>query len=138
MYTHTVQYYETDKMGVTHHSNYVRWMEEARVDFLEKKGWPFARLEEEGIVSPVLSVSCNYKKPSRFSDKVDIEVSVLEFGGVKLRLGYKMFMGDTLIREGETGHAFVDTEGIPLRLKKKFPDFYEMLEEELNKTAGRA
>lgn len=132
MYTHTVQYYETDKMGVTHHSNYVRWMEEARVDFLEKKGWPFARLEQEGIISPVLSVECRYKKPSRFSDHVDIEVSVLEFNGVKLKLGYRMTLGGELICEGETGHCFVNDKGIPLRLKKEFPEFLKMLEDELN------
>lgn len=131
MYTHTVQYYETDKMGITHHSNYVRWMEEARVDFLEKKGWPFARLEEEGIISPVLSVDCRYKKPSKFSDKVDIEVSVAEFNGVKLKLSYRMFIKETLICEGESSHCFVNADGMPIRLKKEFPDFYEMLEEEI-------
>lgn len=38
-YRHIVQYYETDKMGITHHSNYIRWMEEARIDFLRQIGW---------------------------------------------------------------------------------------------------
>lgn len=135
MYRHTVQYYETDKMGVTHHSNYIRWMEEARVDFLEKKGWPFDRLEKEGIISPVISVNASYKKPSRFSDKVDIDVSVIEFSGVKLKIRYRMFLGEELICEGESGHCFVDDKGIPLRLKKNFPDFYAMLEEEAKKNA---
>ena len=55
-YVHTVQYYETDKMGITHHSNYIRWMEEARVDFLSQIGWEFAKLEAMGIVSPVLEL----------------------------------------------------------------------------------
>ena len=45
-YNHTVQYYETDKMGITHHSNYIRWMEEARVDFLKQIGWDYDKLEE--------------------------------------------------------------------------------------------
>ena len=40
-YQHKVQYYETDKMGITHHSNYIRWMEEARIDFLEQLGWNY-------------------------------------------------------------------------------------------------
>ena len=57
MYTHLVQYYETDKMGVTHHSNYIRWMEEARISFLEESGWSFSRLEAEGLVSPVFRFS---------------------------------------------------------------------------------
>ena len=61
-YKHTVQYYETDKMGITHHSNYVRWMEEARIDFLKQLGWDYARLEKEGIISPTVEVSCKYKR----------------------------------------------------------------------------
>lgn len=57
-YVHTVQYYETDKMGITHHSNYIRWMEEARTAFLAEKGWPYDRLEKDGVFSPVVSVNC--------------------------------------------------------------------------------
>ena len=49
MYIHKVNYYETDKMGVTHHSNYIRWMEEARVDFLEKAGLGYDKIEALGI-----------------------------------------------------------------------------------------
>ena len=60
MYRHIVQYYETDKMGITHHSNYIRWMEEARIDFLSKIGWSYAKLEEEGIIFPVVTVECKY------------------------------------------------------------------------------
>lgn len=52
-YHHLVQYYETDRMGITHHSNYIRWMEEARVHFLAEIGWPYDKLEEAGIISPV-------------------------------------------------------------------------------------
>ncbi len=44
-YMHTVQYYETDKMGITHHSNYIRWMEEARIGFLSQIGWDYLRIE---------------------------------------------------------------------------------------------
>ena len=57
-YRHTVQYYETDKMGITHHSNYIRWMEEARVDFLAQIGWDYAMLEEMGVISPVIGIEC--------------------------------------------------------------------------------
>ncbi|MBP3888618.1 MAG: acyl-CoA thioesterase, partial [Cellulosilyticum sp.] len=60
-YIHKVQYYETDRMGITHHSNYIRWMEEARMDFLEQIGWPYEKLEEDQIISPVTSVDCKYR-----------------------------------------------------------------------------
>ena len=89
-YKHTVQYYETDKMGITHHSNYVRWMEEARIDFLKQLGWDYARLEKEGIISPTVEVSCRYKRSTTFSDDVFIIVKIREFKGVKLILDYSM------------------------------------------------
>ena len=50
---HVVQYYETDRMNLVHHSNYVRWMEEARVDFLDQIGFPYAEMEKRGVISPV-------------------------------------------------------------------------------------
>ena len=89
-YIHNVKYYETDKMGITHHSNYVRWMEEARIDFLDQLGLGYKKLEAAGIISPVVSVECEYKAPTTFDDRVEISVEVQEFRGVKLVLGYTM------------------------------------------------
>ena len=133
-YIHTVQYYETDKMGITHHSNYIRWMEEARIAYLEQMGYPFAKLEEMGIASPVLGVTCDYKKSTTFSDEVSIVVSVQEFKGVKLHLSYEMknATGD-VVCVGTTSHAFFNLEGRPLRMKQEYPDLYEVLLGELEK-----
>lgn len=130
MYQHTVQYYETDKMGITHHSNYIRWMEEARLNFLAQIGWNFERLETEGIVSPVLSVECKYIKTTTFPDVVDIEVYIIEFKGVKLRLKYVMKNKDNdIVCEAYSEHCFLDKKGMPVRLKKEYPDFYNTLME---------
>lgn len=127
-YVHTVQYYETDKMGITHHSNYIRWMEEARVDFLSQIGWEFAKLEAMGIVSPVLGVTCDYKLPTKFSDKVSIKVYVKAFKGVKLFLDYEMKNEEgKIVSVGTTSHAFLNTEGKPIRMKHEFPELYEKL-----------
>lgn len=65
-YLHHVQYYETDRMGITHHSNYIRWMEEARVAFLEELGWGYEKLEDMGIVSPVTQAACEFKNRPHF------------------------------------------------------------------------
>lgn len=65
-YLHHVQYYETDRMGITHHSNYIRWMEEARVAFLEELGWGYEKLEDMGIVSPVTQAACEFKSRPHF------------------------------------------------------------------------
>lgn len=126
IYKHTVQYYETDKMGITHHSNYVRWMEEARVDYLDKIGWNFAKLESMGIVSPVTGLSVSYKAPSTFSDVVTIETSISEFKGVKLKLRYIMKNDEgKTICEANSEHVFMNLEGGFIRFKKEYPELYE-------------
>ena len=71
-YIHKVNYYETDKMGITHHSNYVRFMEEARVDFLEQLGWSFDKLEAKGVASPVLSLDCTFKSLQSLLIKLNV------------------------------------------------------------------
>ena len=57
LYTRSVRYYETDMMGVTHHANYIHWMEEARIAFMDQAGFPYTRMEEEGVISPVVERS---------------------------------------------------------------------------------
>lgn len=91
----TVNYYETDKMGITHHSNYIRWMEEARTAFLNRHGCGYAWFESEGVVSPVLSVSCQYKHSSTFEDRIKINVSISEYTGIKIKFRYVMTNADT-------------------------------------------
>ena len=133
-YIHRVQYYETDKMGITHHSNYIRWMEEARVAFLAEIGWDYAKLEEMGIVSPVLNISCDYKKTTTLSDEISIEVTIREFRGVKLFLTYVMKNDKgEIVCTAESSHAFLDTNGRPLKVKQDFPELYETLMERVSK-----
>lgn len=124
-YIRKVHYHETDKMGITHHSNYIKWMEEARIDFLDQIGYSYARLERDGIVSPVIGVECQYKHPTTFDDVVRIRVGVAEFRGVRLVIRYTMTdeaTGEQVLL-GRTMHCFTDREGKPLILKKQFPEF---------------
>lgn len=123
-YLHRVQYYETDKMGIVHHSNYIRWMEEARVDFLAQIGWNFEKLEAQGVASPVLAVRCSYKRPTRFPEQIRIAVVLKDYHGVRMTIGYRMENADgMLVCEGETDHCFVDGAGQPVRLRRELPDF---------------
>lgn len=127
-YRHKIQYYETDKMGITHHSNYIRFMEEARVDFLSQIGWDYEKLEELGIISPVTAVDCRFKTPTAFADVIDIEVWVEEFKGARLKIGYLMKNQDgTVVCEARSEHCFVNAEGRPIRLQREFPEFAEVL-----------
>ena len=124
-YIHTVQYYETDKMGVTHHSNYVRWMEEARVDYLSRAGWDYSRLEAMEIVSAVVNISCDFRRSTTFSDKVTIHASIAEFKGVTMKFAYRMTnqRGDEVFT-GTSVHAFLNSEGRPISIKRKYPELY--------------
>ncbi|MCR4642202.1 MAG: acyl-CoA thioesterase [Lachnospiraceae bacterium] len=139
-FLHKVNYYETDRMGITHHSNYIRWMEEARVDFLERIGWCYEKLEKEGIMSPVIRLECDYKLSTTFADVVAIEVAVEEFSGLKLKLGYRMYNAEEkLVFEAKSEHCFLDEKGRLIRLKNRQPEFYECLRklaEERKEEAG--
>ena len=128
MYQHKVQYYETDKMGITHHSNYIRWMEEARIDFFFLFCWSFARIEAEGIVSPVISVDVKYRKTTTFNDLITILVQVEEFNGLKLKIAYRMKNRDNeLVCEGRSEHCFLTSAGKPIVISKAYPQFYDAL-----------
>jgi len=123
MYRHKVEYYETDKVGVPHHSNYIRWMEEARVYFLEQIGFGYDKLESQGVVSPVIAVSCEYKETTTFNDEILIDVKVKEFKGVRLIIEYSMVnaKSNSLVFWGTSQHCFIGKNNMPVILKKDFP-----------------
>ena len=128
VYQHKVQYYETDKMGITHHSNYIRWMEEARTVFLSEYGWPYDKIEAAGIFSPVIAVDCRYKISTTFADLIDISVFVEECKGAKLKLRYEMKNADgKLVCEAYSEHCFLNQDGKLIRLQKEHPALYQIL-----------
>ena len=122
-----INYYETDKMGIVHHSNYIRFFEEARCALLEKAELPYDLMEEKGIMSPVLGVSCKYKQHVTFGDIIEIHTYIKEFSGVKFTVGYEIYNKKTnvLCVSGESNHCFTDSNLKPLNLKKHFNDVYE-------------
>ena len=125
-FLHEVKYYETDKMGITHHSNYIRFMEEARIDWMDQLGYGFDRMEAEGIVSPVVGVSCNYKKATTFKDVIEITVKVKQLSEVKLVIAYDMRVDGRTVCTGETVHCFFDG-GRPAVIKDRFPTLYDAM-----------
>ena len=127
-YRRKANYYETDQMGIIHHSNYVRWFEEARMNFMEDIGFPFVKLEEMGIVVPVLDLSCQFRTMVKFGDTVDIYTKISKFNGLKMHIEYRIVDHSTgVIRcTGQSSHAFLDKEYKPVRMKRDYPDLYEM------------
>lgn len=132
-YIHQAQYYETDQMGIIHHSNYIRWMEEARIAYMDAFGFPYKKVEEAGIVSPVLGVTCDYKAMTYFGDRIVIEVKLASFGGVKYEISY--VMRDEKTREikavGTSRHGYLKKDGHPANIKKLLPELYEKMQQAL-------
>lgn len=125
MFERKINYYETDKMGVVHHSNYIRYLEEARCIWLRELDMPFEKMEEEGITIPVLGVNIEYKHHVTFGDTIQIEVFVKEFNGVRMTVGYDVrdkATGKTVII-AETKHCFTDKTLRPINLKKVAPQY---------------
>lgn len=121
IYTHKVKYYECDGMAVTHHSNYIRFMEEARVDWLDQLGLGFEKMEEDGLVSPVMGLECLYRKPTKFQDVIEVEVRIRAISALKLEFEYVMSVDGTVVFTGSSTHCFLEA-GRPISLQKRYPE----------------
>ena len=124
-----INYYETDKMGIVHHSNYIRFMEEARIEFMKEMNIPYDVLENTGIFIPVLGVSCDYKHHVSFGDTIIMHCSIKEYNGVRLNIQYEFYnkANSALVLIGESKHCFTTPELKPINLKKNFPDIHNFL-----------
>lgn len=130
IFRRTVNYYETDKMQVVHHSNYIRYLEECRMDLMRQVGLDYAEMEQNGIMIPVLSVSCDYRTPARFGETICIIPKIESFHGVKFDVSYRICSEDlsVLHNEATSSHCFVDFNFKPVRLKKEYPHIYETMQ----------
>ena len=85
-----VRYYETDKMGIVHHSNFLRYLEIARLEWLNKLGLDYNEIEKNGIILPVVDVSISYKQPARYGDNLRVQVSLKDRPKVTINFDYKV------------------------------------------------
>ena len=126
-YEHQAQYYETDQMGIIHHSNYIRWFESCRVGFMDHMGVSYKRMEDAGILSPVLGINCEYKTMTRFGDTVLIIPKIKEYNGVRLEVAYEVIDKATeeLRAFGSSRHCFLNSKGRPVSLERDSRAFHE-------------
>ena len=137
-FIHRVAYYETDQMGIVHHSNYIRWFEEARDEVVREYGIDYRQIEAQGILMPVVNVACDYKSAAKYGDKVSIYALPRYFNGIRLRYEYEV-RGEngSLIVTGRSEHCFIDAQSRkPLNLKKRMPQYCEILSRLVEKVNG--
>ena len=84
-------------------------------------------MEKEGIISPVVSVTCDYKKTTTYPDVITVKIDILELKRIKFKAGYTMTVGDEVVCTGTSTHCFLDREGRPVSFEKQYPELYNML-----------
>ena len=106
-----VRYGETDQMGVVHHSNYLRYFEVARLEWLSALGVSYASMEKEGLIMPVIDIKATYKTPALFDDSLTIYVFLSELPRVKIIFSYEIKnQKDEIVCTGETTLAFLNAK----------------------------
>lgn len=128
-YIRKAQYYETDQMGIIHHANYIHWMEEARVHFMEQMGYGYEKAVEAGINFALTGISCQYKSMVRFGEEVEIKVSVSNLGSMKMTVKYDIrdAKSGKLRAVGESEHCYFDgRRSRPVPLKSVLPELFEL------------
>lgn len=127
-YTRDVYYYETDKMGVVHHSNYVRWLEEARTFYFNDVNLAYVETESYGVMSPVTDMSLKFLRPARYGDKFTVRLRMVKYTGVRFRMAYTIVNQDGVgLLEAESGHAFIDSRYKPVSMARAIPERHALM-----------
>ncbi|MDO4486468.1 MAG: thioesterase family protein [Bacillota bacterium] len=127
-YRRKVRYYETDRMGVVHHSNYLRLIEDARMDWIRDHVMNYNDMEQMGLIIPAVSATGNFKAFLRYDDEFAVTMKLVKFTGVRLEFTYEIHNTATgeLCYDGESVHYFAAGDDYrPISVKRKFPEIYE-------------
>lgn len=104
-----VRYYETDQMGIVHHSNYIRYFECGRSDMMQKAGLPIEKIEEAGIMLPIVSVECKYRRPAKMGDRLRVVSMVKDLPTAKMVIFSEVYnQNNELLCTGTVTLGFID------------------------------
>jgi acyl-CoA thioester hydrolase len=121
-----VRYAETDKMGVVYYANYLVWFEVGRADLLRSLGWTYREMEHAGVSLPVIEAHCEYHRPARYDDEIEVRTEGRMLSPVRMEFQYKVFRRDdqVLTASGRTVHAALDPSGRPCRLPQRIREVF--------------
>lgn len=113
-----VIYGDTDQMGFAYYANYLRWFEVGRNEYLRAVGYPYKKLEADGIILPVVEAGCRYLRTAHYDDLIRLEAWIEDLGKVKVRFAYRVSRADEAepLAHGFTVHASLDADSRPRRL----------------------
>lgn len=105
-----VRFSEVDSMQIVWHGHYVKFMEEGREDFGKKYGISYMQIKAAGYFSPVVKLSCEYKKPLNYDDKVIVETRYVDHDAAKIIYSFRIYRASDheLVATGESVQVFLD------------------------------
>ena len=104
-----VWYVDTDQMGIVHHSNYIKYYEEARSAFMRHLGVSYADMEAQGVLMPILKVESNYKRPARYDDVLTVRIIIKDIPMARFTAEYEIFNSQgELLNTGVTVLGFLN------------------------------
>lgn len=119
-----VRYAETDQMGVVYHANYLVWFELGRSALLAAQGLDYAGLEQQGFLSPVISVEASFLSPVRYGEAVVIKTKVQAYDGLRTTYAYEVWVDERLCVRGSSVHVCVRKEGFrPISIRRSLPQW---------------
>ena len=112
-----VRYCETDQMGIVHHSNYLKFFEFARIEWLEKLNIPYQDIEKNKIILPVVKCELKFLKPLVFGDTFKVKVHCTKKPTSSIEFSYEIFNNSgEKTTEGKTLLAFLNSDSMkPIR-----------------------
>src|SRR2546428_2337225 len=138
-----VRYQETDQMAVVYHANYLNWFEIGRTELIRQAGFPYQRIEQLGLLLPVVEVEAKFRQPARYDDELVIYTKIANYSHVRLEfrsevrrsvnhsseldsLSTNQPVGELLV-SGITRHVWVNQEWRPSRIDKEAPELFEIM-----------
>ena len=121
-----VRYFETDAMGIVHHASYITWFEEGRSAFTRAIGYPYSRMEQEGIALAVAEVSARYHQPAHYDDEVIVRAEMTQLGSRGMTFDYdvRRVSDGALLVTGNSKHISIDRQGrvtlLPVEMRAAF------------------
>lgn len=121
-----VRYAETDKMGVVYYANYLVWFEVARTDLLRSLGWSYREMEAAGISLPVIEAHCEYHRPARYDDEIEVRTEGQMLSPVRMQFTYTIVRreDESPAASGHTVHAAVTRAGRVCRLPDRIREVF--------------
>ena len=111
-----VRFSETDAMGIVHHSRYLPYLEETRVEYMRSIGQSYANSRETLGDSAVLEATVKYRQSLKFDEVMNVHLVLAATTGATFTINYLITVGEHVVSTASTQHAYVNAQGRPQRL----------------------